>query len=88
MVASHIKVKNFTCSSYGVFENGEFITTCDSWEEMIDRATTLSHESGNTCSIATLQFEGTEEDPKVKEGVVIMKFSKVKDTIYITNQLD
>lgn len=83
-----IKVKNFTGSSYGVFENSEFITTCDSWGEMVGRATTLSYESGNTCSIATLQFEGTEEDPKVKEGTVIMKFSKVKDTVYITNQLD
>lgn len=88
MRTKDIKVKNFTSSSYGVFEMGKFITICDSWEEMVDRATVLSYESGNTCSIATLNFTGTEESPVIIEGTTIMKFHKIKDTVYISNALD
>lgn len=86
MKATEIKIKNFTGSSYGVFENGEFIST-NNWQEMIDQATFIANEGNNHCTIATLKFSGTDEEPTVEEGVVIMKFYKVNDTVYITNQL-
>lgn len=88
MKAADVKVKNFTSSSYGIFENGKFITSCDNWQEMIDRATVIANEGVSKCTIATLRFAGTDEEPIVKEGIVIMKFYKIDDTVYITNQLD
>lgn len=86
MKATEIKIKNFTGSSYGVFENGEFIST-NNWQEIIDQATLIANEGNNHCTIATLKFSETDEEPTVEEGVVIMKFYKVNDTVYITNQL-
>lgn len=88
MKATDIKVKNFTSSSYGIFEDGKFITSINDWQEMIDRATAIANEGVSKCTIATLKFVGTDEEPKVEEGTIIMKFYKVDDTVYITNQLD
>lgn len=87
MKAKDIKVKNFTGSDYGVFENGEFINSNDGWEKMINQATEIANEGNNRCTIATLEFTETDEEPIVKEGTVIMQFVKIKDTVYITNQL-
>ena len=56
--------------------------------EMIERATMIANEGVSKCTIATLKFEGTDEEPIVEEGIVIMKFYKIDDTVYITNQLD
>lgn len=88
MKATDVKVKNFTSSSYGVFEDGKFITSIDDWQEMIDLATVIANEGISKCTIATLKFTGTDEEPIVQEGTVIMKFYKLDDTVYITNQLD
>lgn len=87
MKATDVKVKNFTGSSYGIFEDGKFITSNDGWDKMIDQATVIANEGKSKCTIAVLEFAGTDEDPQVKEGVVIMQFYKVKDTVFITNQL-
>lgn len=83
-----IKVKNFTGSSYGIFEDGKFITSNDGFDKMINQATVIANEGVSSVTIATLKFLGTDENPIVKEGVVIMKFYKVDDTVYITNRLD
>ena len=88
MKATDIKVKNFASNSYGIFEDGKFITVPDGWDEMIERATMIANEGVSNCTIATLKFEGTDEEPIVEEGIVIMKFYKIDDTVYITNQLD
>ena len=88
MKTTDIKVKNFTGSSYGIFEDGKFITSNDGFDKMIDQATVIANEGVSTVTIATLKFLGTDENPIVKEGIVIMKFCKVDDTVYITNQLD
>ena len=88
MKTTDIKVKNFTGSSYGIFEDGKFITSNDGFDKMIDQATVIANEGISTVTIATLKFLGTDENPIVKEGIVIMKFCKVDDTVYITNQLD
>ena len=87
MKATDVKVKNFTSSSYGVFENGKFISAHVNWQEMIDQATLIANEGVSACTIATLKFAGTDEEPTVEEGIVIMKFRKIEDTVYITNQL-
>ena len=88
MKTTDIKVKNFTGSSYGIFEDGKFITSNDGFDKMINQATVIANEGVSSVTIATLKFLGTDENPIVKEGVVIMKFYKVDDTVYITNQLD
>ena len=88
MKTTDIKVKNFTGSSYGIFEDGKYITSNDGFDKMIDQATVIANEGVSTVTIATLKFLGTDENPIVKEGIVIMKFCKVDDTVYITNQLD
>lgn len=44
MKATDIKVKNFTGSSYGIFEDGKFITSNDGWDKMIDQATIIANE--------------------------------------------
>jgi hypothetical protein len=88
MATTEVKVKNFAISSYGVFENGEFITTCSSFDELMQRATIIAAERvDNKCTIATLKFSGTDEDPIVEEGSVIMSFTNINGTVYITNQL-
>lgn len=87
MKTTEIKIKNFTGSSYGVFENGKFINSNDGWEKMINRAAQIANEGNNLCTIATIRFAGTDEEPTIEEGIVIMRFYKVKDTVYITNQL-
>lgn len=83
---TEIKVRNFA-TSFGVFENGKFINS-SSWQEMIDQATEIANEGNNICSIATLKFVGTDENPIAVEGVVVMKFHKMGDYVYITNALD
>lgn len=88
MKATDIKVKNFASNSYGIFEDGKFITVPDDWDEMIEIATMIANEGVSKCTIATLKFAGTDEEPIVEEGIVIMKFYKIDDTVYITNQLD
>lgn len=88
MKTKDIKVKNFTGSSYGIFENGKFITSNDGFDNMIEQATSIANEGVSKVTIATLKFSGTDENPIVKEGTVIMKFYKLDDTVYITNQLD
>lgn len=88
MKATDIKIKNFAGSSYGIFEDGKFITSNDGWDKMIDQATLIANEGVSKCTIATLKFAGTDEEPTVEEGIVIMKFYKIDDTVYITNQLD
>lgn len=88
MKVTEAKVKNFATNCYGVFENGEFNTTYSSFDELIQRATILAAERGdNKCTIATLKFTGTDEDPKVQEGTVIMSFTNINGVVYITNQL-
>ena len=86
MEATDIKVKNFTGSSYGIFEDGKFITSNDGWDKMIERATIIANEGVSKVTISTLGFAGTDEEPIVKEGTVIMKFYKIDDTVYITSQ--
>lgn len=83
-----IKVKNFTGSSYGIFEDGKFITSNDGFDKMIDQATAIANEGASKVTISTLKFAGTDEEPIIKQGTVIMKFYKINDTVYITNQLD
>lgn len=88
MATTEIKVKNFATQCYGVFENGEFITSNDSFDELMQRATIITGEKeNNKCTIATLKFTGTDENPIVMEGVVIMSFTNINGTVYITNQL-
>ena len=87
MKATDSKVKNFTGSSYGIFEDGKFITSNDGWDKMIDQATIIANEGVSKVTISTLDFAGTDEEPTIKEGTVIMKFYKIDDTVYITNQL-
>lgn len=86
MKATDIKVKNFTGSSYGIFENGKFISSND-WDKMIYQATIIANEGVSKVTISTLEFAGIDEEPIVNEGTVIMKFYKIDDTVYITNQL-
>lgn len=88
MRTTDIKVKNFTGSSYGIFENGKFITSNDGFDKMIYQATTIANEGEGRVTISTLKFAGSDEHPIVKEGTVIMMFYKIDDTVYITNQLD
>ncbi len=73
---------------YGVFENGQFITSRDEFDKMIEQATMIANEGKSTVTISTLNFAGNEEQPTIIEGTVIMKFYKVYDTVYISNQLD
>lgn len=88
MNKAEVKVKNFAIQCYGVFENGEFITGSDSFDELIQRATGIAGEKNkNKCTIAPLKFTGTDEKPIVEEGTVIMSFTNVNGTIYIVNQL-
>ena len=88
MKATDIKVKNFAGSSYGIFEDGKFITSNDGWDKMIDQATLIANEGVSKCTIATLKFSGTDEEPTVEEGTVIKNFTKVGDAVYIINELD
>ena len=55
---------------------------------MIDQATLIANEGVSKCTIATLKFSGTDEEPTVEEGTVIMNFTKVGDAVYIINELD
>lgn len=87
MKATGIKVKNFASHSYGIFEDGKFITIPDGWYEMIERAIIIANEGVSKVTISTLEFAGTDEEPIVKDGTVIMKFHKIDDTVYIINQL-
>lgn len=87
MKATDIKVKNFASNSYGIFKDGKFITIPDGWYEMIERAIIIANEGVSKVTISTLEFAGTDEEPIVKEGTVIMKFHKIDDTVYIINQL-
>lgn len=87
MKATDIKVKNFASNSYGIFEDGKFITIPDGWYEMIERAIIIANEGVSKVTISTLEFAGTDEEPIVKECTVIMKFHKIDDTVYIINQL-
>ena len=68
MKATDIKVKNFTGSSYGIFEDGKFITSNDGWDKMIDQATIIANEGVSKVTISTLDFAGTDEEPTIKEG--------------------
>lgn len=88
MKTKDTEVRNLTCGCYGIFENGEFITTGDGFDKMIDQATQIADEGVSTVTIATLNFTGADNSPIIKEGSVIMKFYKLGNTIYITNQLD
>lgn len=88
MKATEFEVRDFTASSYGVFENGGFITSTNSFDELIQRATIIAGEKvDNKCTIATLKFTGTDENPIVEEGVVIMSFTNINGTVYIVNRL-
>ena len=88
MKATEVEFKNFAIRCYGVFENGKFITTCSSFDELIQRATIIAGEQvGNKCTIATLKFAGTDEDPNVEEGTVIMSFTNTNGTVCIVNIL-
>ena len=60
MKATDIKVKNFASNSYGIFEDGKFITVPDGWDEMIERATMIANEGVSKCTIATLKFAGCQ----------------------------
>lgn len=81
MKATDIKVKNFTGSSYGIFEDGKFITSNDGWDKMIDQATIIANEGVSKVTISTLDFAGTDEEPTIKEGTVIMKFYKMENPV-------
>lgn len=88
METAEVKVKNFAIQCYGVFENGKFITGSDSFDELIQRATVIAGEKNNNkCTIAPLKFTGTDENPIVEEGTVIMSFTNIDGTVYIVNQL-
>lgn len=88
MKTTGFEVKNFAISSYAVFENGEFITTNNSFDELMQRATVIAGEKvNNKSTIATLKFTGTDENPTVEEGVVIMSFTNIGGTVYIVNRL-
>lgn len=88
MKTAEIKVKNLAIQCYGVFENGEFITGSDSFDELIQRATGIAGEKDKSkCTIAPLKFTGTDENPIVEEGTVIMSFTNINGTVFIVNQL-
>lgn len=88
MKTAEVKVKNFAIQCYGVFENGEFITGSNSFDELIQRATIIASEKDkNKCTIASLKCTGTDENPIVEEGTVIMYFTNINDTVYIVNKL-
>lgn len=88
MNTTEVKVKNFAIQCYGVFEDGEFITGSDSFDELIQRATVIAGEKDNNkCTIAKLKFAGTDENPIVEEGTVIMSFTNINGTVYIVNRL-
>lgn len=88
MKTTEVKVKDFAIQCYGVFENGEFITGSDSFDELMQRATVIAGEEvDNKCTIATLKFAGTDENTIVEEGTVIMSFTNINGTVYIVNQL-
>lgn len=88
MEAAETKVKNFAISSYGVFENGKFITCSSSFDELMQRAIIIADEKeDNKCTIATLKFTGTDEEPTVEEGTVIMSFTNINGVVYIVNRL-
>ena len=72
MKTAEIKVKNLAIQCYGVFE----------------RATGIAGEKDkNKCTIAPLKFTGTDENPIVEEGTVIMSFTNINGTVFIVNQL-
>lgn len=88
MATTEFEIKNFAIQCYGVFENGEFITECDSFDELMQRATIIAGEKEeNRCTIATLKFSGTDEELEVEEGTVIMSFTNISGTVYIVNRL-
>lgn len=88
MKTAEVKVKNFAIQCYGVFENGEFITGSNSFDELIQRATIIASEKDkNKCTIATKKCTGTDENPIVEEGTVIMYFTNINGTVYIVNKL-
>lgn len=88
METTEFKVKNCAIQCYGVFENGQFITNCDSFDELMQRATIIAGEKeGNRCTVATLKFSGTDEELEVEEGTVIISFTNISGTVYIVNRL-
>lgn len=88
MKTAEVKVKNFAIQCYGVFENGEFITGSNSFDELIQRATVIASEKDkNKCTIAPLKITGTDENPIVEEGTVIMSFTNINGTVFIVNKL-
>lgn len=88
MKTTEFKVKNFAIQCYGVFEHGKFITGSSTFDELIQRATIIAGEKeGNKCTVATLKFTGTDEEPVVVEGTVIISFTNISGTVYIVNRL-
>lgn len=83
-----IKVKDFTMASIGIFQGEKFIECDNDWSGLKDRATKMTWQSGENHTISTIKFEGTDEEPRVKEGTVLFKFSKIKDTVYIIDAFD
>lgn len=80
-------IKNF--AHYGLFENGEFITSGTMSELLIRAKQLILDETCKGCVIATLHFCDNEDGtPNVVEGTKIISYHKISDKIYVVNQLN
>lgn len=82
-----IKIKNFTGSSFGVFVEGEFVSSDNDWQNMKEQAVRLAYKQEKRMSISALRFEGTDEDQVIKEGQSIIQFNKHNDVVYIVSRI-
>lgn len=82
-----IKIKDFTGSCFGVFVEGKFVSSND-WQAMREQAVRLAYEQEEKVSISAMRYEGTDEDPVIKEGQPIIQFSKHNDAVYIVSGID
>ncbi len=70
-----------------LFMEGEFVCS-DDWQAMREQAVRLAYRQEKKVSISAIKYEGTDEDPVIKEGQPIMQFSKHNDTVYIVGGID
>ncbi len=82
-----IKIKNFTGSSFGVFVEGEFVSSDNDWQNMKEQAVRLAYKQEKRMSISALRFEGTDEDQVIKEEQSIIQFNKHNDVVYIVSRI-
>ena len=57
-------------------------------QAMREQAVRLAYRQEKKVSISAIKYEGTDEDPVIKEGQPIMQFSKHNDTVYIVGGID